>query len=172
MFSTTDVKIANPGRWGSGQKGRWCMWRMQVKLYVYMVKFPNPQRANCLPISFRGAFPPDAESFDSASCCSQSYHRRRQPWLVTLREGRTETDPSFSPFFREHFDRLDCFDHLFMTKLINSIRSWSIFSRPGGRKGSGLLHGNHGVGRCHRNHSRHHNPSRRRRPWKGSFQYY
>ena len=30
MFSTTDYKIANPGRWGSGRRGRWCTWHMRV----------------------------------------------------------------------------------------------------------------------------------------------
>ena len=69
------------GEW-SEREGMYVAYAGIFKLYLFRVKFPNPLyevRANCLPISFRGAFPADAESFDSASCCSQSYHRRRQP---------------------------------------------------------------------------------------------
>ena len=66
--------------------------------------------------------------------------------------------PSFCPFLPKHFD------HLFHDKTDHFHQKLKHFLSPGGRKGSGLLHGNDGSCRCDRNHPRHNNPSRGCRP--------
>ena len=55
----------------------------------------------------------------------------------------------------------------FIKSLLNFFTTKLTRSTPGGRPGSGLLHGNNGAGRCHWNHPCNHHPPGGCRPGKG-----